>query len=132
MKKVLLCSLFMLIVVAMNCGGEDEEPLICHLYGYMINNDNQQGVNDLIVRIYDINPYNVTGGRLRYDTTMTQDSVAGFFEMDSVCYGTTKRQGNLVTIGLDDTENPNWPNQYYTPDISGDVDTVFIYILPSD
>jgi hypothetical protein len=98
----------------------------------MINNDNQQGVNNLIVRIYDINPYNVTGGRLRYDTTMTQDSVAGFFEMDSVCYGTTKRQGNLVTIGLDDTENPNWPNQYYTPDISGDVDTVFIYILPAD
>lgn len=132
MKKVLFCSFFLLFLVAINCGGEEEEPFICHLYGYMINNDNQQGVNNLIVRIYDINPYNVNSGRLRYDTTMTQDSIAGFFEMDSVCYGTSKRQGNLVTIGLDGTENPNWPNQFYTPDIFGDVDTVFIYILPSD
>ncbi|MGB7055474.1 MAG: hypothetical protein WBE28_09165 [bacterium] len=132
MKKVLFCSFLLLFLVAIDCGGEEEEPLICHLYGYMINNDNQQGVNNLIVRIYDINPYNVNSGRLRYDTTMTQDSIAGFFEMDSVCYGTSKRQGNLVTIGLDGTENPNWPNQFYTPDIFGEVDTVFIYILPSD
>jgi hypothetical protein len=132
MKKLLLYSLFLIFVVAVTCGGEDEEPFICHLYGYMINNNTQQGVNGLIVRIYDINPYNIHSGRLRYDTTMTQDSIPGFFEMDSVCYGTTKRQGNLVTIGIDNTENPNWPSQLYTPDIFGAVDTVYIYVLPSD
>ncbi len=131
MKRFMLCLFFLFLAVMIHCGGEEEEPLICHLYGYMINNDNQQGVNSLIVRIYDIDPYDIGSGRLRYDTTMTQDSIPGFFEMDSVCYGTTKRQGNLVTIGLDNTENPNWPNQFYTPDIFGDVDTVFIYILPS-
>ena len=130
MKKLMLYSLFLFFVIAINCGGEEEEPLICHLYGYMISNVTQQGVNGLIVRVYDINPYDIGGGRLRYDTTMTQDSIPGFFEMDSVCYGTTKRQGNLVTIGLDNTENPNWPNQFYTPDIFGDVDTVVIYIVP--
>ena len=50
--------------------------------------------------------------------------------MDSVCYGTTKRQGNLVFIGIDETENPGWPSQFYTPDIFGAVDTVYVYILP--
>jgi len=129
MKKTLIFWLFLLAFVAVDCTTE-EEPFICHLYGYMINNNTQQGVDNLIVRINDINPYDVDSRRLRYDTTMTQDSIAGFFEMDSVCYGTSSRQGNLVTIGLDDLENPNWPNQYYTPDILGDTDTVYIYIFP--
>ena len=56
--------------------------------------------------------------------------IPGFFEMDSVCYGTTNRQGNLVSIGIHENENPGWPSQFYTPDIFGDVDTVYIYILP--
>ena len=129
MKKILIILLFISAYVAIDCT-EEEKPLICHLYGYMINNSTQQGENNLIVRIYDINPYDVSRGRLRYDTTSTKDANPGYFEMDSVCYGTSKRQGNLVTIGLNDAENPDWPNQLYTPDIYGDTDTVYIYILP--
>lgn len=131
MKKLAIFALFFVFFAAVHCTGEDEEPLICHLYGYMINNNTQQGVNGLIVRIHDINPYDIATTRLRYDTTMTQDSIPGYFEMDSVCYGTTKRQGNLVVIGINETENPGWPGQYYTPDIFGDIDTVYIYILPN-
>jgi hypothetical protein len=131
MKKALVFVLFSLLVVAVSCS-EQEEPLICHLYGYMINDITQTGVNGLIVRIIDINPYDVYQVRLRYDTTATKDSVAGFFEMDSVCYGTNKRQGNLVNIAIDNSENPGWPNQGYTPDIDGAVDTVYIYIQPGD
>lgn len=130
MKKIIVFMLFSLLFVAVSCS-EEETPLVCHLYGYMINNVTQTGVNGQVVRIYDINPYDVYQVRLRRDTTATKDSVAGFFEMDSVCYGTNKRQGNLVTIGIDESENSGWPNQYYTPDISGAVDTVYIYILPS-
>ena len=130
MKKLAIFTLFFVCFVALNCTGEDEEPMICHLYGYMINNDTQTGVNGLVVRIVDINPYDLAQSRLRYDTTMTQDSIPGFFEMDSVCYGTTKRQGNLVSIGIHEDDNPGWPSQFYTPDIFGDVDTVHIYILP--
>jgi hypothetical protein len=130
MKKLAIFALFFVCFVALNCTEEDEEPMICHLYGYMINNDTQQGVDGLIVRIGDINPYDLDQSRLRYDTTMTQDSIPGFFEMDSVCYGTTKRQGNLVLIGIHEDDNPGWPSQFYTPDIFGDVDTVYIYILP--
>jgi hypothetical protein len=130
MKKTLIFWLFLLAFVAVDCTTE-EEPLICYLYGYMINNNTQQGVNDLIVRIYDIDPYNTSNGRLRYDTTMTQDSIDGFFEMDSVCYGTSGRQGNVVMIAIDDSENPNWPDAFFMPDIFGDTDTVYIYISPA-
>ncbi len=130
MKKLVTLTFCLTFLAAINCTGEDEEPLICHLYGYMINNETQQGVNGLTVRIIDINPYNLASNRLRYDTTMIQDSIPGFFEMDSVCYGTTKRQGNLVSIGIQEDENPGWPSQFYTPDIFGAVDTVYIYILP--
>jgi hypothetical protein len=130
MKNILMILLFFFVYLAVNCA-EEEEPFVCHLYGYMINDNTQQGENGLIVRIYDINPYDVNRGRLRYDTTRTQDTTAGFFEMDSVCYGTNRRQGNLVTIGIDDSENPNWPSQLYTPDISGDTDTVYLYIFPN-
>jgi hypothetical protein len=130
MIRIATFALFLVFCIAINCTGEDEDPLICHLYGYMINNNTQQGIDGLIVRIVDINPYDIANARLRYDTTITQDSIPGFFEMDSVCYGTTKRQGNLVLIGIHENENPGWPTQFYTPDIFGDVDTVYIYLLP--
>lgn len=140
MKKVLFFSLFFLLFVAISCGGEEEEPFICHhLYGYtqrirVINDsipvyDTLAGVDGLILRIYDINPYNVSIGRLRYDTTETRDSVPGCFQMDSVCYGTSSNQGTIVTIGINETENPGWNSQYQTPFIDGEVDTVFIYFF---
>jgi len=132
MKKTIVITLFALLATATNCADE-EEPLIClHLYGYAVRDDNQQGINGLALRIYDINPYDISVGRLRETTTITQDSIPGFFEMDSVCYGTTKRQGNLVSIGIDSTQNPGYPSQYYTPFIYGEIDTVIIEIFSSD
>jgi hypothetical protein len=139
MKKFALFSTFLLFVMAINCGEEEGDPLICHLYGNtqrirVVNDsipvhDTLAGVDGLVLRIYDINPYDVNSGRLRYDTTYTRDSVPGCFEMDSVCYGTTNNQGNLVTIGIDETENPGWNTQYRTPFIAGSVDTVLIYFF---
>ncbi|MBA7664264.1 hypothetical protein ES703_72321 [subsurface metagenome] len=57
-----------------------------------------------------------------------ENSFPGFFEMDSVCYGTTKQQGRIVFIVIDSTENPGWPSQGWYPDIYGDVDTIILYI----
>ena len=139
MKKSPVFLIPLLLIVAIHCGGEEEVPFICHLYGYtqlirVINDsipiyDTLPGVNGMVLRIYDINPYDVNMGRLRYDTTETRDSIPGAFEMDSVCYGTTNNQGNLVSIGINETENPGYNTQYRTPDISGDVDTVIVYLF---
>ncbi|MBE0432614.1 hypothetical protein IBX73_04005 [candidate division WOR-3 bacterium] len=130
-RAILLLLLSMFFITVFNCATE-EEPLICHLYGYVVRNDNQTGINNLVLKIYDINPYDLNIGRLRETTTRVQDSIDGFFEMDSVYYGTTKRQGNLVTIGIDSTQNPGYPSQYYTPFIDGEIDTVIISIVVSD
>lgn len=130
-STILLLLISIFLITAPRCGSE-EEPLICHLYGYAVRDDNQTGINGLVLKIYDIDPYNISQGRLRETTTGIQDSVDGFFEMDSVCYGTTKNQGNLVTIGIDSTQNPGYMTQYYTPFIDGEVDTIIISILASD
>lgn len=135
MRKIIVVSLFFLLVVAINCTETEEEPFISHVYGYTnfvrISQDTifdtLPGVDGLILRIYDIDPYNIPTGRLRYDTTETWDSIPGCFEMDSVCYGTTNNQGNLVTIGYDETENPGYSTQYLRPGISGAVDTIYLY-----
>lgn len=130
-KMILLLLLSIFFVTVFNCAAE-EEPLICHLYGYAVRDDNQTGINGLVLKIYDIDPYNLNAGRLRETTTRVQDSIAGFFEMDSVCYGTTRNQGNLVTIAVDSTQNPGYLTQYHTPFINGEVDTVIISIAVSD
>ena len=142
MRKFMICLIPLMVAVAINCGGEPEEAFVCHVYGYTqrirtINDsipiyDTLAGVNGLILRIYDIDPYDVSMGRLRYDTTETRDSIPGCFEMDSVCYGTTTNQGNNVSIGINETENPGWNTQYRTPDIFGEVDTVIIYLFTSN
>ncbi len=138
MKKYLILLLPLLFITTVECGGE-EEPYVCYLYGYtqrirVLNDsipiyDTLPGIDGLVLRIYDINPYDVNLGRLRYDTTFTRDSIPGSFEMDSVCYGTSARQGNLVTIGINSAENPSWNTQYRSPDISGEVDTVVVYFF---
>ena len=130
MKKALLFSILFFSIVAVSCTEEDE-PLICHLYGYVRDNNTGLGVDSIVLQIIElINPYDLNTGRLRYDTTMTQDSVPGFFEMDSVCYGTNKRQGTgMVTIVIDSTLNPGWLSRIYPIDVVGDVDTVYVYIF---
>lgn len=135
MRKLVFLVLFFLLIIVINCTGTEEEPFISHVYGYTnfirisqdTIHDTLPGVNGLILRIYDIDPYNIPEGRLRYDTTETRDSIPGCFEMDSVCYGTTSNQGNIVSIGYDATENPGYSTTYLRPYISGDIDTINLY-----
>lgn len=129
-------ALFFLLFVVSKCT-DTEEALISHVYGYTnfvritqdTIYDTLPGVDGLILRIYDIDPYNLSAGRLRYDTTETWDSIPGCFEMDSVCYGTTNNQGNLVSIGYDEGENPGYSTLYLRPFISGAIDTINLYFI---
>ncbi|UCD19391.1 MAG: hypothetical protein JSU64_08265 [candidate division WOR-3 bacterium] len=137
MKKVLILFMPLVFLATFHCGGEAEEPFISHVYGYTQRirvvsdtiNDTLSGVNGMVLRIYDIDPYNLSTFRLRYDTTVNRDTIPGCFEMDSVCYGTTRNQGNIVLIGIDSTENPGWTTQYHYPFISGEVDTITVYFF---
>ena len=119
---------FLIAILALNCTTE-EEPFVCHLYGWVIEEDDSTtGVDSVKLKIWDINPYNVSQMRARETTTRPENFFPGFFEMDSVCYGTTKQQGRIVFIVIDSTENPGWPSQGWQPDIYGDVDTIILYI----
>ncbi len=127
MKKIMIFS-FLVVIVTLNCAIEGE-PIICHLYGWIIEEDDSTTrVNDIKLRIWDINPYNVSQMRARETITRTENSFPGFFEMDSVCYGTTKQMGRIVSIVIDSTENTGRPSQGWSPDIYGDVDTIILYI----
>ncbi|UCF69874.1 MAG: hypothetical protein JSW49_06645 [candidate division WOR-3 bacterium] len=138
MKKILILFMPLVFLATFHCGGE-EEPFFSHVYGNtqrirVINDsipiyDTLSGVNGMVLRIYDIDPYNLSTFRLRYDTTENRDTIPGCFEMDSVCYGTTRNQGNIVSIAIDSTENPGWTTQYHSPFISGDVDTITVYFF---
>ncbi len=134
MKKILLFSIIIISIAVIGCTEEEEIPLICHLYGYIRDNDTQQGINGMVIQIIElINPYDLNSNRVRYDTTMMQDSIPGFFEMDSVCYGTNKRQGaGMVSIGIDSTSNPGYLSRIYPVDVVGSIDTVYVYILSTD
>lgn len=128
MKKILL-FIFAIAVISLHCAIE-EEPYLCHLYGYVLSENDSIGVNNLLLRIWHINPDDVSQ-LVVLDTvrTHTENSLPGFFERDSVCYGTSKKQGRYVRIVVDSTYNPGWPSQYWTPGIYGEVDTVTLYIL---
>jgi len=124
MKKLMTFA-FLIAILALNCTTE-EEPFVCHLYGWVIHDTT--GVNDIKLKIWDINPYNVDQMRSRETTTRDENSTPGFFEMDSVCYGTTRRQGSIVSVVVDSTDNPGWPSQIWRPDVYGNIDTIILYI----
>jgi hypothetical protein len=134
MKKILLFSILTISITTFNCIEEEETPILCHLYGYLKNNNTQQGVDGIIFQIIEYyNPYNLSVGRVRYDTTKTQDSIPGFFEMDSVCYGTSKHQATgLVSLAIDDSLNPGWDERIYLLYIDGAACTVEVFIFPAD
>jgi len=134
MKKIILFSIIVISIIVVGCTEEEEIPLICHLYGYIRDNETQQGVDGMVIQIIElINPYDLNSNRIRYDTTMMHDSIPGFFEMDSVCYGTNKRQGtSMVSIGIDSTLNLGYLSRIYPIDVSGSVDTVYVYVLSTN
>ena len=129
MKIILFGFVFLMCVVGCTT---NEDPLICHVYGQVISEDDSiTAIDGIILRIQDINPDNVGQVRIRsnIDTTETADSLGGFFEIDTVCYGTTSQQGTgYVVIYADSTSNPGYPSQAWAPTIRGDVDTIILYI----
>ncbi|MEO0095204.1 MAG: hypothetical protein ABIL46_00035 [candidate division WOR-3 bacterium] len=122
MKK----TIFLIIIafVILRCT-KKEELYFTHLYGWL-KHDTLGGINGLKINIRDINPENTDYYRFRpYTTGYSPDFQPGFFEMDSVCYGTSSYQGGqIVAVLLDSTDNPGWPRQYWYLTLSGGVDTV--------
>lgn len=128
MKKFTIFT-FLIIIFTVHCTTTDE-PLVTHLYGYIRNaSDSTTGINGLILQIRDINPYDFNYARIREDTTRTEDSLDGFFEMDSVVYGTTGQQGTgYVAIFLDSLQNPGWSSWIWYPTLFGEIDTIILYL----
>ncbi|MEO0136398.1 MAG: hypothetical protein ABIL39_04010 [candidate division WOR-3 bacterium] len=122
MKKAIL--FIILAFVSFTCTRK-EELYFTHLYGWL-RYDTLGGINGLKILVRDINPENTDYFRFRPTITgYSPDSLPGFFEMDSVCYGTTSLQGSqIVAVLLDSTDNPGWPRQYWYLSLSGGVDTV--------
>ncbi|MCX7994840.1 MAG: hypothetical protein N3A65_03570 [candidate division WOR-3 bacterium] len=120
----IIISFIILALVVFNCT-KKEELFFTHLYGWL-KYDTLGGINGLNILIRDINPENT--GYYRFRPTKTgysPDSLPGFFEMDSVCYGTSNFQGSqIVAVLLDSTNNPGWPRQYWYLTLTGGVDTV--------
>lgn len=131
MNKLLMIILALVVFVSVCV--QKEEPLFCHLYGYVrLASDSTTGVNGITLRIWDLDPEDPTVYRStprETDTTRTEDGIAGFFEMDSVVYGTDKNQGQIVSIAIDSLQNPGWTSQVHWPMIDGEVDTIIVYIV---
>jgi len=128
LKQLLFLLCVLVFIVA--CFKE-EEKYYTHLYGWVRDpsTPDTNGVDGIVVQIVDINPKDVSRNRIREDTTHTVDSLHGFFEMDSVCYGTSGYMGaQTVMIHIDSTKNPGYPTQWWFPDIGGGVDTVILHI----
>jgi len=127
MKKIML--IILLIVSGYLSCTDAEEPFLSHVYGWAYRMSDSTGINGLTIRIRDIDVYDL--GQLRDRTVLTEtvDSLDGYFELDSVCYGTTHIQGiGYVIMSIDSVENPNWPDTSWLPDIRGPVDTVIFYL----
>lgn len=127
MQKISLVVSFLIILV-MSCA-EEEEPFFSHLSGWVRREVDSVGVNGLFLQIRDIDPDHLDQFRVRTTTTMAQDSLDGYFEIDSVLYGTSQKQGTgYVAIIADSLYNNNWPSHIWYPNIAGDVAEVILYI----
>ncbi len=121
MRKILI--LIIAVLLLLYCSRK-EELYFTHLYG-RVKHDTTY-INGIILIVRDINPENTAYYRFRTDTTgYSSDSLPGFFEMDSVCYGTSNYQGgDIVAVLVDSTDNPGWPRQYWYLSLHGGIDTV--------
>ncbi len=127
MKKITIL-LFLFMFVCINCT-DGEEPLLSYVYGWAYKTSDSTGINGLTIKIRDINPHDLEVLRDRTLITQTKDSLPGYFEIDSVCYGTTKIQGvTYVTMFIDSVDNPTWSDTAWYPNLRGPVDTVIIYL----
>lgn len=121
MKKIIFFTV--IAIVVFNCT-KKEELYFTHLYCWV--KQDTIGINGLKLLVRDINPERTDYFRFRPVTTsFSPDSLPGFFEMDSVCYGTSNYQGSqIVAVLLDSVDNPGWPRQFWYLTLSGGVDTV--------
>ena len=127
MKRALLL-LFLIIVVIIGCT-DAEEPFLSHITGWAYRTSDSTGINGLTIRIRDIDVYDLSQLRDRTIVTETKDLLDGYFELDSVCFGTTSIQGiGYVVIFIDSIDNPNWPDTNWFPDIRGPEDTIIFYL----
>jgi hypothetical protein len=111
---------------------KDEVLYWTHMYGFAKLESNGSGINDLTLKIGDIDPENTNLTRVRETITAhSSDSLHGFFEMDSVCFATGSMQGSqIVWILIDSTDNPGYTSQYQYIDLNGPIDTIDYYITP--
>jgi hypothetical protein len=127
--KIFYVILAMMCCISMRCTDDPGEPFYTDIFGWIQKSSDSTGVNGLNLRIYDIDPNDLTGTRMRERTTAEYDSVDGYFEIDSIIYSTTTMQGvGYVTIVVDSTTNPNWPSQLWQPSLKGGVDSIVLYI----
>ncbi len=127
MKKIIIL-LFFFVFVWINCT-DDEEPFLSHVYGWVYKTSDSTGINNLTIKIRDIDPHDLEVLRDRTVITQNKDTLPGYFEIDSVCYGTTKIQGTTyVTMSIDSVDNLTWPDTTWFPDLHGPVDTVIVYL----
>ncbi len=128
MKTIGLVALFTAFS-ALDCTEQEQELFFSQLSGWVRNEADSAGVNDLFLQIRDIDPDNPSQLRERTTTTMTQGSLDGYFEMDSVLYGTSEFQGSgYVSIIADTAHNDDWPYHIWFPNIAGEVAAVTLYI----
>ena len=126
--KIPLLFLFLITLSLLNCTSA-EEPFLSHVYGWAYRMSDSTGINGLTIRIRDINVYDLSQLRDRTVITETKDSLDGYFELDSVCFGTTSVQGiGYVVFFIDSIDNPTWPDTNWFPDIRGPEDTVIFYM----
>jgi hypothetical protein len=123
---IILLSLTALFCI--NCT-DGAEPLLSHVYGWANRKSDSTGINNLTIRIRDINCYALDQSRDRTVLTHTVDSIDGYFEMDSVCYGTSNNQGTgYVIFFIDSINNPAYSDTNWFPDIQGPADTIIFYM----
>ncbi len=124
-------NLILLMIAAVFCivCAREEQTYFCHLFGYIRDVTDSTGIDDMVIDIYDIDPERTNQSRQRTVTSETRDSISGFFELDSVCWGTSQMQGvGYVTIRVDSTKNPGYPSETWQPDLHTAVDTVVLMI----
>jgi hypothetical protein len=132
MKQIFLITMLTsVLTLFVQCATEEEEIYFTHLYGYAREEaDSITGLNNLILKIRDLNPDDLDYWRTREVTTQTQDTLAGFFEIDSVVHGTSQQQGTgYVAIFLDSLQNPQWSSQLWYPTLFGPADTIILYVF---
>lgn len=131
--KFKLFSLAIAIIFIFLACPQKETPYFSHVYGWLRYNElDTVGTNNVILQIRDIDPENTAYFRNRSDTTMIHDSHGGFFEMDSVCYGTSGYlSSDIVRILCDSLQNPGYKTLIWFPTIMGGVDTIFLNLVGS-